>query len=247
MKAFGWAQIARVGLVQAALGAVVVLTTSTLNRIMVVELALPALLPGFLVAWHYAVQMVRPRMGFGADKGRRSTPWMMGGMLVLGGGGFLFVILVFAFLIRLYRRASKETAFVRTGILEKLALNGMLDPERVSVVEPQTHPGFRLQSSTRLYPEWPVFALPHVDERVVRRVASALYALEPENPAVRAAGIHGYTTPADYLPLENMASNAARTAACPTIRGPPGCTQTMSSSSAQQAMRRSRSPFCRAS
>jgi len=86
---FGWFQIVRLGLVQACLGAVVVVTTSTLNRIMVVELALPALLPGFLVAWHYAVQMVRPRMGFGADKGRRCTPWMMGGMLVLGLGGVL--------------------------------------------------------------------------------------------------------------------------------------------------------------
>jgi len=86
---FGWPQIIRLGLIQACLGAVVVVTTSTLNRIMVVELALPALLPGFLVAWHYAVQMVRPRMGFGADKGRRSTPWMMGGMLVLGVGGVM--------------------------------------------------------------------------------------------------------------------------------------------------------------
>lgn len=47
---FGWGRIARLGLVQAALGAVVVLTTSTLNRVMVVELALPALLPGVLVA-----------------------------------------------------------------------------------------------------------------------------------------------------------------------------------------------------
>ena len=74
---FGWFQIIRLGLIQACLGAVVVVTTSTLNRIMVVELALPALLPGFLVAWHYAVQMVRPRMGFGSDKGRRSTPWMI--------------------------------------------------------------------------------------------------------------------------------------------------------------------------
>jgi MFS transporter, BCD family, chlorophyll transporter len=86
---FGWLQIVRLGLIQACLGAVVVVTTSTLNRIMVVELALPALLPGFLVAWHYAVQMVRPRMGFGADKGQRSTPWMMGGMLVLGVGGVM--------------------------------------------------------------------------------------------------------------------------------------------------------------
>jgi BCD family chlorophyll transporter-like MFS transporter len=33
--------------------------------------------------------MVRPRMGFGSDKGRRSTPWMMGGMLVLGVGGVM--------------------------------------------------------------------------------------------------------------------------------------------------------------
>ena len=47
---FGWFQIIRLGLIQACLGAVVVVTTSTLNRIMVVELALPALLPGFLVA-----------------------------------------------------------------------------------------------------------------------------------------------------------------------------------------------------
>ena len=86
---FGWFQILRLGLIQACLGAVVVVTTSTLNRIMVVELALPALLPGFLVAWHYAVQMVRPRMGFCSDKGRRSTPWMMGGMLVLGVGGVM--------------------------------------------------------------------------------------------------------------------------------------------------------------
>jgi len=86
---FGWFQIVRLGLIQACLGAVVVVTTSTLNRIMVVELALPALLPGFLVAWHYAVQMVRPRMGFGADQGRRCTPWMMGGMVVLGVGGVM--------------------------------------------------------------------------------------------------------------------------------------------------------------
>ena len=86
---FGWLAIIRLGLIQACLGAVVVVTTSTLNRIMVVELALPALLPGFLVAWHYLVQLVRPRMGFGADQGRRCTPWMMGGMLVLGLGGVL--------------------------------------------------------------------------------------------------------------------------------------------------------------
>ena len=40
-----WLSIVRLGLVQMCLGAIVVLTTSTLNRLMVVELALPAVLP----------------------------------------------------------------------------------------------------------------------------------------------------------------------------------------------------------
>jgi BCD family chlorophyll transporter-like MFS transporter len=35
---FGWLSIVRLGLVQASIGAIVVMTTSTLNRIMVVEL-----------------------------------------------------------------------------------------------------------------------------------------------------------------------------------------------------------------
>ena len=89
MTPFGWGSIARLGLVQMALGAIVVLTTSTLNRVMVVELALPALLPGLLVALHYAVQLARPRMGFGSDVGGRRTPWIVGGMAVLASGGVL--------------------------------------------------------------------------------------------------------------------------------------------------------------
>ena len=83
-----WFAIFRLGLIQAALGSVVVLTTSTLNRVMVVELALPALVPGLMVALHYAVQLSRPRMGFGSDQGQRRSPWIAGGMAVLALGGF---------------------------------------------------------------------------------------------------------------------------------------------------------------
>ncbi len=86
---FTWVHVVRLGVVQACLGAMVVLATSTLNRIMVVELALPALVPGLLVGFHYAIQMVRPRMGYGADQGRRCTPWMIGGVATLACGGTL--------------------------------------------------------------------------------------------------------------------------------------------------------------
>ena len=84
-----WPQIARLGLVQASLGSIVVLTTSLLNRVMVIELALPAILPGALVAIHYFIQLIRTRMGFGSDQTRRASPWIRGGILILASGGIL--------------------------------------------------------------------------------------------------------------------------------------------------------------
>ena len=83
-----WLSIIRLGLVQMCLGAVVVLTTSTLNRLMVVELALPAVLPGFLVALHYGIQITRPSWGFRSDTGGNRTAWIIGGMVALALGGF---------------------------------------------------------------------------------------------------------------------------------------------------------------
>jgi len=94
MTPLGWLGIVRLGsawcrlgLVQAGLGAVVVLATATLNRVMVIELALPALIPGALVAFHYGVQVLRPRLGYGSDLGGRRTPWILGGMAALAVGG----------------------------------------------------------------------------------------------------------------------------------------------------------------
>jgi BCD family chlorophyll transporter-like MFS transporter len=85
-KPLSWFGILRLGLVQCALGSIVALTTSTLNRVMVVEAAVPAVLPAALVAWHYIVQLSRPHWGYGSDMGQRRTPWIIGGMGVLALG-----------------------------------------------------------------------------------------------------------------------------------------------------------------
>ncbi len=83
-----WVQIARLGLVQACIGAVVVLMTATMNRVMVIELGLPATIPGALVALHFAVQLyLRPRLGHGSDASKARTPWIVGGMATLAAGG----------------------------------------------------------------------------------------------------------------------------------------------------------------
>ena len=88
-KGLSWLGVIRLGLVQTALGAIVVLATSTLNRVMVVEWQLIATLPGALVAFHYVVQLSRPRWGHGADQSGRRAPWILGGMAVLAIGGAL--------------------------------------------------------------------------------------------------------------------------------------------------------------
>ena len=84
-----WIDIIRIGLVQTSVGAVVVIATSTLNRVMVVEIGLPALVPGILMTLHYAVQVLRPRWGHGSDGGQKRTPWIIGGMAILSAGGAL--------------------------------------------------------------------------------------------------------------------------------------------------------------
>lgn len=90
-KGFGWLDIVRLGLVQASIGAIVMLGTSLLNRLMVVEYGLAAAIPAGLVAWHYAVQLSRPMWGQGSDRGRQRTPWIHFGMAVLGLGALVAV------------------------------------------------------------------------------------------------------------------------------------------------------------
>ncbi len=85
--------VARLGLAQVAVGAVAALMLSTLNRVMVVELGLPASVPSALVALHFAVQLSRARLGFASDRGRgagaRRAPWVVGGAGVLAAGAAL--------------------------------------------------------------------------------------------------------------------------------------------------------------
>ncbi len=91
MKPLGWFSILRLGAVQSAIGAIVMLVTSLINRVMVVEYALAAALPAGLVAWHYAVQLARPAWGHGSDSGRRRTPWIISGMAMLALAAVLAV------------------------------------------------------------------------------------------------------------------------------------------------------------
>ncbi|MBI2750543.1 MAG: EAL domain-containing protein [Burkholderiales bacterium] len=97
-----------------------------------------------------------------------------------------------------------EVGFVRTGILEALARENKLDLSRIKIIHRVTQGGFPFISSTRLYPEWPMVLMPHVDERLGRRLAVALLSLPADSRAATAAGISGFSIPADYNSVETM-------------------------------------------
>ncbi len=82
----GWGGIVRLCLVNAAIGGLAALPVNLFNRLMTVELALPALLPGLLVALHYAVQISRPVWGHRSDARGGRTPFILGGTAVVGLG-----------------------------------------------------------------------------------------------------------------------------------------------------------------
>ena len=81
-----WFSIVRLGTVQAAIGAMIMLATSLLNRVMVVEYAMAAAIPAALVAWHYSVQLSRPLWGHRSDQSAHRSPWIVAGMGVLAMG-----------------------------------------------------------------------------------------------------------------------------------------------------------------
>lgn len=90
-QGLSWFAIVRIGLVQASIGAMVMLITTVLNRLMVVEYALAGAIPAGLVGWHYAVQLCRPLWGHGSDKGGNRGLWIVGGIVVLGLGAIMAV------------------------------------------------------------------------------------------------------------------------------------------------------------
>ncbi len=87
----GWLGILRLGTVQAGIGAMVMIVTSLLNRVMVVEFALAAAVHAALVAWHDAVQLSRPLWGHRSDQSSQRSPWIVGGMGILALGAVLSV------------------------------------------------------------------------------------------------------------------------------------------------------------
>ncbi|MBA3032213.1 MAG: diguanylate cyclase [Gammaproteobacteria bacterium] len=98
-----------------------------------------------------------------------------------------------------------DVGFVRSGLVETLNREGTLSVDQLKFINLQKFPKFPFAVSTRLYPEWPFVALPHVPEDTVKRIARALLFITPDMPVAQSTGIAGFTIPADYEPVQQLA------------------------------------------
>ena len=96
-----WRKVAQLALVHVGVTITVVPITGTLNRIMIADLHLSALLVGILVAFPYLLSPLQVIMGNWADSnpvwGRHRSPWMVLGGLMAAFGGYLAPHAVFLF------------------------------------------------------------------------------------------------------------------------------------------------------
>jgi len=75
------------------------------------------MLPGILVGLHYAMQVLRPRLGYGSDIGGRRTPWIVGGMMLHATGGALAAVATAWMATHLFLGiALAVVAFIMIGI-----------------------------------------------------------------------------------------------------------------------------------
>ncbi|OKH19046.1 phosphate/phosphite/phosphonate ABC transporter substrate-binding protein [[Limnothrix rosea] IAM M-220] len=97
-----------------------------------------------------------------------------------------------------------DFGFIRTGQLEKMVRTGLIaSKDELRVLEP-INDGFFYEHTTALYPEWPIAALPHVDQDLKNSVQEALLNVPSDHPALTAIGIESFEPAVDYGALDQL-------------------------------------------
>lgn len=97
-----------------------------------------------------------------------------------------------------------DAGFVRTGIVEHWAQTAEPGKPGLRILRRQHLPGYPYAVSTRLYPEWPLVAMPHLPRDLLTQIYIALITLTPDHPAAVAAGIQGFWLPSSYDAIDDM-------------------------------------------
>lgn len=101
-------------------------------------------------------------------------------------------------MVHAVRAGRADAAIIRTCMLEQMISNGEIDAGALRVLAPVAVQGFRCQTSSRLYPDWPIAALRHTPAQLSKQVAIALLRM----PAT--AQGYSWAVAADYQVVDTL-------------------------------------------
>ncbi len=97
-----------------------------------------------------------------------------------------------------------DVGTVRTGILERMAMAGVIKMRDFKIINPRSHVEFLLAHSTQLYPEWPFSKVQHTSDMLAQQVVVALLKMPKAHAAAKAGGYFDWTIPLDYQQVHEL-------------------------------------------
>ena len=97
-----------------------------------------------------------------------------------------------------------DAGVVQAGVLEALATEGALDISEFKPLEPILHQGYPFMTSSALYPEWLLAAMPNVDEGVLAHVINVMLNIAPDSEVSIAAGNAVWQAPDNYQSVHDL-------------------------------------------
>ena len=96
------------------------------------------------------------------------------------------------------RAGRADAGILRTCMLEQMIRNGEIGAGELRVLAPIPVNGYQCQTSSRLYPDWPIAALRHTPAELSKQVTIALLRMP------RTADGHSWAVPADYQVVDEL-------------------------------------------
>ena len=93
-----------------------------------------------------------------------------------------------------------DVGTVRSDTLERMEEEGQISMSEFRVIN-QIRDSFPFVHSTRLYPVWPIAALPKTDPKIAKKVAKYLVLIEAGSKVSKDSKVTGWTYAADYGPV----------------------------------------------
>lgn len=97
-----------------------------------------------------------------------------------------------------------DAGVVRAGLLERLAVAGVVDLAEFRAVAPMSHVDFPFMVSTPLYPDWALAAMPNVPDEALALVINAYLDLDVTSPEVQATGGKVWQAPQNYQAVHEL-------------------------------------------